>query len=112
MKENFIISGIHVGEHSFVPSELIKEFETRGVQNTSFLTIRMHEDPIDEKYFYEWARWCKDHKVYFMTLFTIQRAPVGRESHVTPEIVTKMKEIGYLRREAVELLQNKCEGEE
>ena len=93
MKENFIISGIHVGEHSFVPSELIKEFETRGVQNTSFLTIRMHEDPIDEKYFYEWARWCKDHKVYFMTLFTIQRAPVGRESHVTPEIVTKMKEI-------------------
>jgi len=33
------------------------------------------------------------------------------EEHVD-NYFTKMKEIGYLRREAVELLQNKCEGEE
>lgn len=93
MSENFIVSGIHVGEHSFVPSELIKEFETRGVQNTSFLTIRTRNEKVEPQYFYEWARWCKEHKVYFMYLYTVQAAPEGEKSQFSAETVAKIKEI-------------------
>lgn len=93
MKENFIVSGIHVGEHSFVPSELIKEFEARGVQNTSFLTIRTRKEKVAPEYFYEWARWCREHKIYFMYLYTVQQAPEGEKSQFSPQTVAKIKEI-------------------
>lgn len=97
MEKNLAISGIHVGEHSFVPEKLIREFEARGVQDLSFLTIRTRSEQVDENCFYEWARWCREHKVYFMTLYTIQQAPKGKESQFTPEVMAKMKEIagGY-----------------
>ncbi|MBE6688321.1 MAG: hypothetical protein E7588_03465 [Ruminococcaceae bacterium] len=93
MKENFLVSGIHVGEHSFIPAELTKEFEARGVQNTSFLTIRTRRKRVEPEYFYQWAEWCREHKVYFMYLYTIQNALDGTESHLTPEITANVKKI-------------------
>ena len=93
MDKSLAVSGIHVGEHSFVPEKLIEEFEARGVQDMSFLTIRTRSEQVDEKYFYEWAQWCKEHKVYFMYLYTIQHAPKGKESQLTKEVVDKIKEI-------------------
>ena len=71
MGESFAISGLHVGEHSFRPEKLIEEFEARGIQDLSFLTIRTRSEQVDPAYFYEWARWCRDHRVYFMFLYTV-----------------------------------------
>ena len=93
MDKNLAVSGLHVGEHSFVPEKLTEEFEARGIQNMSFLTIRTPERPIDERYFYDWARWCRAHQVYFMFLYTVQHAPKGKKSHLTREIVAKLREI-------------------
>ncbi len=93
MKENLHISGIHIGEHSFVIPEVMSEIEKRRVKETSFLTIRTRREQVDPEYFYEWARWCRDNKVYFMYLYTIQHAPEGKESQFTPEVVAKIKEI-------------------
>lgn len=93
MIKNFAVSGIHVGEHSFEPSTLISEFEQRGVQDLSFLVIRTREEQVEENYFYEWAKWCHDHKVYFMYLYTVQHAPEGKKSQFTKEVVDKIKEI-------------------
>ncbi|MCI6908181.1 MAG: hypothetical protein MR832_03385 [Clostridiales bacterium] len=93
MSESFAVSGIHVGEHSFVPEKLTEEFEARGVGALSFLTIRTRETQVEPVYFYEWARWCAAHRVYFMFLYTMQHAPAGKESQFTPEVVAKIREI-------------------
>ncbi len=93
MKKDFAVSGLHVGEHSFVPEQLTREFEARGIDRLSFLTIRTRRDPVEERYFCEWARWCREHRVYFMFLYTIQQAPPGRESQLTPEIVARIRDI-------------------
>ncbi|MBQ9940751.1 MAG: hypothetical protein IJO74_04360 [Clostridia bacterium] len=93
MKKNLAISGLHVGEHSFVPENLINEFESRNVKDTSYLVIRPSSEQVEPKYFYEWAKWCADHKVYFMTLYTMQYAPEGKESQFTPDVVAEIKKI-------------------
>jgi hypothetical protein len=90
---SFAISGIHVGEHSFVPEKLTQEFEARGVDRMSFLTIRTRTEQVAPEHFYEWARWCREHRVYFMFLYTIQHAPKGRESQFTPEVAANIREI-------------------
>ncbi len=93
MKDNFHISGIHIGEHRFNIPEVLNEIEERRVKETSFLTIRTRRELVPPEYFYEWAKWCRDNKVYFMYLYTVQHAPYGHESQFTPEIVAKIKEI-------------------
>ncbi len=93
MKDNFHVSGIHIGEHSFVPSEVMAEIKKRRVAETSFLTIRTGWEQVEPEYFYKWAKWCRDNKIYFMYLYTIQHAPQGKESQFTPSVVAKIKEI-------------------
>ena len=93
MEKGFAVSGLHVGEHSFQPERLTEEFEARGIGDLSFLTIRTRSEQVEPRYFYEWARWCRDHQVYFMFLYTVQNAPKGKESQFTPEMVARMREI-------------------
>ena len=93
MEKNLAISGLHIGEHSFVPEKLTEEFEVRGVPDTSYLVIRTQGGQIAYEHFYEWAKWCTERKIYFMTLFGIQNPPEGKESQYTPEVISKMKEI-------------------
>ncbi|MEA4823360.1 MAG: hypothetical protein VB111_04510 [Clostridiaceae bacterium] len=93
MSESFAVSGIHVGEHSFIPDKLTREFEARGVGALSFLTIRTRNQQVAPQYFYEWARWCVERRVYFMFLYTMQNAPEGKDSQFTPEVVAKIREI-------------------
>ena len=49
MQENFAVSGLHVGEHSFVPARLTEEFEARGIDKLSFLTIRTRSEQVEER---------------------------------------------------------------
>ncbi len=93
MKNNFHVSGIHIGEHSFVPAEIIHEMESRKAAKTSFMTIRTSATPVAPEFFYAWAAWCKAHRVYFMFLYTVQQAPKGQQSHFTADMVKKIREI-------------------
>ncbi len=93
-ERDFIISGVHIGEHSFEPAEIIKEIRERCIDlGMNFVTIRTNNEPVPEEYFYDWAKFLAENEIYFIFLYTIQHAPKGMESQLTPEIVKKIKEI-------------------
>ncbi|NLD87184.1 MAG: hypothetical protein GX633_02870 [Clostridiales bacterium] len=92
--KDFIISGIHVGEHSFEPEAVIREIKERCIdRGMNFVTIRTNRETVPAEYFYKWAEFLRDNKIYFIFLYTIQHAPAGRVSQLTKEIVSGIKEI-------------------
>lgn len=93
MSQSFAISGIHLGEHSFSPENLLQELEARGGDKLSFITIRTREEQVPAQCFYDWAQYFRDHKIYFMFLYTQQHAPKGKPSQFTPEMIAKINEI-------------------
>lgn len=95
MERDTVLFGIHIGEHSFVPDQIITEIKERCIDcGHNFITIRppVHKQ-IPQEYYLQWAKYLADHKVYFVFLYTLQFAPVGTESHLTCDTVAKMKEI-------------------
>ncbi len=94
MERDRILNGIHIGEHSFEPENVINEIYKRCVvPGLNFVTIRTGREQIPQDYFIEWAKYLAEHKIYFIFLYTVQHAPKGRESQFDPETVEKMKEI-------------------
>lgn len=94
MNKEKIYNGIHIGEHSFVHENVLKELETRVVKpGCNFVTIRTRKEQVAPEYFYEWAKYLAENKVYFVFLYTMQFAPEGKESQFTKEMVDKIKEI-------------------
>lgn len=94
MNKDIIYNGIHIGEHSFVPENVLKELEVRVVKpGCNFVTIRTRRDQIEPEMFYEWAKYLAENKIYFVFLYTMQHAPKGKESQFTKETVDRIKEI-------------------
>lgn len=94
MNKNLIYNGIHIGEHSFVPENVINEIDERCVKTgCNFVTIRTRGEQIAPEMFYEWAEFLTRNKIYFVFLYTMQGAPKGKKSQFTKEIVERIKEI-------------------
>lgn len=94
MEKDIIMSGIHIGEHSFESEKIIDELRVRCVEpGYNFVTIRTWREPVEQEYFIEWAKYLAENKVYFVFLYTIQSAPAGKETHLTKETVDKIKEV-------------------
>ena len=95
-----VLYGVHIGEHGYDSDLLIEDIKrlclSRGM---NFVTIRMPRvsEPLPEKYLIEWAKFCKDNKIYFIYLYTLQHAlyfkSTERKSFLTAETVAKIKEI-------------------
>jgi len=93
-ERDLVISGVHIGEHSFEPAAVIKEIQERCIDlGMNFVTIRTPKEPIPAEYFYEWAKFLADNKIYFIFLYTIQHAPEGQISQLDAEIVANIKKI-------------------
>lgn len=94
MNRDLIYNGIHIGEHSFVIENILKELETRVVKpGCNFVTIRTGREQVEPEYFYKWSEYLAKNKVYFVFLYTMQHAPFGKDSQFTKEVVDRIKEI-------------------
>lgn len=98
MERDMIVSGVHIGEHSIAPKDVLQELRERCVEpGYHFATIRTgynnNRPQIEEKYFLEWAKYLAENQVYFVFLYTLQHAPDGRQSVLDAETVAKIKEI-------------------
>ncbi len=93
-ERDFVVSGIHIGEHSFEPENVIAEIKERCVDNgLDFVTIRTRDIPVPKHYFIEWAKYLTENKIYFTFLYTTQNAPKGTKSQFDKETVAEMKSI-------------------
>ncbi len=89
-----ILYGFHVGEHGFVEDKIIDELKEYAARGINFITIRPPNfRKIEERYYLEWAKFMAEHKMYFILLYAIQYPPKGEKAHVTPETVSKIKQI-------------------
>ena len=92
--KDFIVSGIHIGEHSFEPENVLNEIEQRCVNNgLDFVTIRTGNAPVSKHYFIEWAKYLTENKIYFTFLYTAQEAPAGEKSQFDRGTVAEMRRI-------------------
>lgn len=94
-EKDFILNGIHIGEHSFVPADVKDEIYERVIKpGFNFVTIRTTRSmDIPQHYFVEWARYLAENKVYFVFLYTMQNAPKEIKSYLEKDTVTEMKRI-------------------
>ncbi len=90
-----VISGVHIGEHSFVPENIKNEIYDRVIKpGYNFVTIRPRRTvEVPQRYFIEWAKYLAENEVYFVFLYTIQNAPDGKITHLEKETVDEMKRI-------------------
>lgn len=95
MERASVLFGVHIGEHSFEPDQIIAEIKDRCIDcGHNFVTIRTPVGrEVPQHYFIEWAKYLAEHKIYFLFLYTLQFAPPGKENHLTAETIAKMKEI-------------------
>ncbi len=91
---DFVVSGIHIGEHSFEPEKVIEEIKERCIDNgLNFVTIRTRDVPVPKHYFIDWAKYLADNKIYFTFLYTTQKAPEGMLSQFDKATIAEMKSI-------------------
>lgn len=89
-----ILYGFHVGEHGFEKDKILAELKEYAARGINFITIRPpNYKKVEESYYLEWARFMAEHKMYFILLYAIQYPPKGERAHITPETVSKIKEI-------------------
>lgn len=90
-----VLFGAHLGEHGLEPEKLVEQIDRLCIaRGMNFVTIRTPKrTPLDPQYLVDWAKYCADHKIYFIYLYTLQHAPEGQQSRYTPEIVQKIKEV-------------------
>ena len=87
--------GAHVGEHGFVEDKVLDEIKEYARRGLNFVTIRPpSERRIEDRYYYEWAKYLAENEIYFVFLYAFQYPPKGQVSHLTPEICARVKEIG------------------
>ena len=86
--------GIHVGEHGFCEEKVLDEIKECVSRGVNFITIRPpRKRKIEEHYYYDWASYMAENKVYFIFLYALQFAPEGEASHITHEMNEKLKKI-------------------
>lgn len=93
-EKDFVVSGIHIGEHSFKPENVMLEIKERCVDSgLNFVTIRTRNIPVPKHYFIEWAKYLAENKIYFTFLYTTQNAPKGMQSQFDAATIAEMKRI-------------------
>ncbi len=94
MKGDVILNGVHIGEHRFVPDEIIGEIKERCIDaGFNFVSLRPRGDVFDQKYFIDWASYLAENKIYFAVNYVVQHAPEGRRSRLDAETVAAMYEV-------------------
>lgn len=98
MEKDFIISGVHIGEHSFEAEKIKAEIKERCIdQGHNFVTIRPSRTKLTEgvpqHYYVEWAKYLAENNVYFVFLYAVQNPPKGKISHIDKETVEEMKKV-------------------
>jgi len=95
MDMNIVLSGIHIGEHSFEPDAVIEEIQSRCInKNMNFVTIRFpFGEKVPDEYIIKWVKFLTENKIYFIFLYTLQHPPKSEESHLSKEVVSQIKEI-------------------
>ncbi|MBQ2613948.1 MAG: hypothetical protein IJB80_01290 [Clostridia bacterium] len=95
MNKDTILSGIHIGEHSFDPDAVIEEIQTRCIdKKMNFVTIRPPmEESVPQEYFIKWAKFLAENKIYFVFLFAVQHPPKDADCHLTKETIAEIKRI-------------------
>ena len=52
MKYDIVLNGVHIGEHRFVPDEIIGEIKERCLDGGfNFVSLRPRGEAFDQKYF-------------------------------------------------------------
>ncbi len=87
--------GLEIGDHLPSYDTFIDYISTHyDLEKLGFVLIYISKDEVGAARFLEWARFFTEHDICFAFLYTQQRgAPVGRKSHLTPEIVHDICEI-------------------
>ena len=89
-----MLYGFHVGEHGFDKESVMAELREYAARGVNFITIRPPNFvKVEDSYYLEWARFLADHKMHFIFLYAIQYPPEGQESHLSRELVEKIREI-------------------
>lgn len=89
-----ILYGANIGEHGFEPAQIIEEIDRCLERGMNFVCLRPPKNTlIPHDYFRTWAKYLSERHVYFIFLYTIQFAPEGHDSILTPELVSEMREI-------------------
>lgn len=94
-RENSVFLGLEFGDHTVDYHMLIDELkEGCDISKLGFILIYTKPVDIPENIWIEWANFFTANRIRFAFLYTQQRgAPAGRESHLTPELVKKIREI-------------------
>lgn len=90
---SFIISGLGAGEHRDAVKELKEIIRDFGREQVDTVSVRLRAMEYPEEMFYDVARIAKENKLYFGFLYAYQFPPKGKESHLTKEIIDKVKDI-------------------
>lgn len=87
--------GIEVGDHGMNYEKFIEDLKINfDLSRVGFMLIYTQPVDIPERLWLEWAAFFKENDIYFAFLYTQQRgAPKGKISHLTEELVQKMKGI-------------------
>lgn len=95
MERDFVVSGVHIGEHSFEPDKVLEEIKIRCVESgMKFCMIRPARGVkvLDEHYLM-WARYLSENEIYFAFLYATQYPPEGENSHLGKALVNKLREV-------------------
>lgn len=93
MKKDFVVTGLHYGEHGFVPEEIISEVEKYG-KDCKLVMIRPKNGvEVTHEQCCEWARYFKEHEIYFCFLYSVDWTDGVPKSIFTKETVEEMYEL-------------------
>ena len=94
---DFVISGIHAGEHGFDSEKFLDEVKERCLDSESnFVTIRAcfsKEDVKPGGNLCKWAKFFAEQKIYFAFLYSIDIDKFKAISRIPKETITQIKEI-------------------
>ncbi len=95
MQKDTILSGVHIGEHSFHVDAIMAEIKERVIDcGHNFVTIRApYYTEVPQECYIQWAKYLAENEIYFVFLYTAQYPPKGRESHLDKETIAAMKEV-------------------
>ena len=60
---DFIVTGLHYGEHMREPSGMLEHIKTYGKGCKLAMIRTAFSDLADSSYYEQWARYCKENKI-------------------------------------------------
>ena len=70
MEKDFILHGIHIGEHGFEVDNIIDEIRERCIEpGFNHVCIRPRGPEFDQSYFIKWAEYLTENKIFFSFLY-------------------------------------------